>query len=127
MDPGSCLNWMLERASGRDFSYVHTDNNLHLSYERKMRAALTVHPLALAHCHMRTIDEAGRHVNVYRRGSFDLARLVSVNSLGRSVCRNHGAGRSRTRFQRARLCGRRALLRERLWFSALRPYSRCFT
>jgi len=40
MDPGSCLNWMLERATGRDFSYVHTDNNLHVSYVRRMRAAL---------------------------------------------------------------------------------------
>jgi len=28
MDPGSCLNWMLERAVGEHFSYIHTDNRL---------------------------------------------------------------------------------------------------
>lgn len=82
MDPGSCLNWMLERASGRDFSYVHTDNNLQPSYVRRMRAALQTHPLALAYCDMRTIDEAGHYANVYRRGAFDLPRLLSVDTLG---------------------------------------------
>jgi hypothetical protein len=82
MDPGSCLNWMLERATGRDFSYVHTDNNLHPAYVRTMRAALASHPLALAYCDMRTIDEQGSYRNVYKRGSFDLARLLSVDSLG---------------------------------------------
>jgi glycosyltransferase involved in cell wall biosynthesis len=82
MDPGSCLNWMLERAVGRDFSYVHTDNNLHPSYVRNMRAALAEDALALAYCDMRTIDERGRYLNVYRRGAFDLPRLLSVDSLG---------------------------------------------
>jgi glycosyltransferase involved in cell wall biosynthesis len=82
MDPGSCLNWMLERAVGRDFSYVHTDNNLHPSYVRNMRAALAEDALALAYCDMRTIDERGRYINVYRRGAFDLPRLLSVDSLG---------------------------------------------
>ncbi len=82
MDPGSCLNWMLERAVGRDFSYVHTDNNLHSSYVRRMREVLAEHPLSLGYCDMRTIDERGRYVNVYRRGSFDLSRLLSVDSLG---------------------------------------------
>ncbi len=82
MDPGSCLNWMLGRATGRDFSYVHTDNNLHISYVRRMRAALKAHPLALAYCDMRTIDERGRFKNVNRRGAFDLPRLLSLDTLG---------------------------------------------
>lgn len=82
MDPGSCLNWMLERAAGRDFSYVHTDNNLHVSYVRRMRAALQTSPLALAYCDMRTIDAAGHYANVNRRGAFDLPRLLSVDTLG---------------------------------------------
>lgn len=82
MDPGSCLNWMLERAQGRDFSYVHTDNNLHPAYVRLMRHALSRDDYALAYCDMRTIDAQGRYKNVYRRGKFDLPRLLSVDSLG---------------------------------------------
>jgi glycosyltransferase involved in cell wall biosynthesis len=82
MDPGSCLNWMLERAVGRDFSYVHTDNNLGASYVRCMRAALAERPMGLAYCDMRTIDAQGRYINVYRRGKFDLPRLLSADSLG---------------------------------------------
>lgn len=82
MDPGSCLNWMLERAVGRDFSYIHTDNNLSPSYVRRLRAALAGHPLGLAYCDMRTIDAAGRYFGVFRRGAFDLPRLLSVDTLG---------------------------------------------
>jgi glycosyltransferase involved in cell wall biosynthesis len=82
MDPGTCLNWMLERAVGRDFSYVHTDNNLHRSYVRRLRAALAGYPLGLAYCDMRLIDDRGRYIAVLRRGAFDLSRLLSVDTLG---------------------------------------------
>ena len=82
MSPGLCLNWMLERAQGRDFAYIHSDNNLRPSFVRRMRAALATDPLTLAYCDMRTIDEQGRHLNVFRRGAFDLARLMSVDTLG---------------------------------------------
>ncbi|MGE0114761.1 MAG: glycosyltransferase family 2 protein [Steroidobacteraceae bacterium] len=82
MDPGTCLNWMLERAIGRDFSYIHTDNNLHISYVRRMRAALEGHPLGLAYCDMRTIDETGNYIQVSRRGFFDLPRMLSTDPLG---------------------------------------------
>ncbi|MGC3982711.1 MAG: glycosyltransferase [Steroidobacteraceae bacterium] len=82
MDPGSCLNWMLERAQGRDFSYVHTDNNLYPSYVRRMRAALRAHPLSLAYCDMRAINDIGRRLHIFRRGRFDLARLLSTDTLG---------------------------------------------
>src|SRR5688572_21276974 len=82
MDPGSCLNWMLERAVGREFSYIHTDNNLHPSFVRRMRAALQGHEFGLAYCDMRTIDDRGVHRNVYRRGEFDLPRLLSIDTLG---------------------------------------------
>jgi len=82
MDPGTCLNWMLDRAVARDFSYVHTDNNLGTSYVRKLRAALADHPLGLAYCDMRIIDDAGRYSSVFRRGEFDLPRLLSVDVLG---------------------------------------------
>lgn len=82
MDPGTCLNWMLERARGEHFSYVHTDNNLHPSYVRSMRAALATHPLALAYCDTRVLDGDGRRTAVCRRGAFDLARLFSLDPLG---------------------------------------------
>jgi len=82
MDPGTCLNWMLDRAVGRDFSYVHTDNNLGISYVRQLRAALAEHPLGLAYCDMRIIDDAGGCINMFRRGEFDLPRLLSVDVLG---------------------------------------------
>jgi glycosyltransferase involved in cell wall biosynthesis len=82
MDPGSCLNWMLERATGSVFSYVHTDNNLHVSYVRHMRAALASQPLGLAYCNSRAIDEKGRYTGIFLRGEFDLARLLSVDTLG---------------------------------------------
>jgi glycosyltransferase involved in cell wall biosynthesis len=82
MDPGSCLNWMLEHAIGSEFSYVHTDNNLHPSYVRHMRTALVGHPLGLAYCNMRTINEKGRRTGIFQRGDFDLARLLSTDTLG---------------------------------------------
>lgn len=84
MDPGQCLNWMLEKTAGRGtmFSYVHTDNNLAPGYVRRLRAALAGDELALAYCDMRTIDGDGRRIAVTRRGSFDLARLLSLSPLG---------------------------------------------
>lgn len=82
MDPGSCLNWMLERAKGEHFSYVHTDNNLHPSYVRRLRRALSGHELGLAYCDMRVIDDAGKPKHLFRRGAFDLARLLSLDPLG---------------------------------------------
>ena len=82
MDPGSCLNWMLERSHGRDFSYVHTDNNLRADYVRSFRAALAGDPLSLAYCDMRVIDDGGNRVGVFRRGAFDLPRLLSLSPLG---------------------------------------------
>jgi glycosyltransferase involved in cell wall biosynthesis len=82
MDPGTCLNWMLERARGDMFSYVHTDNNLHPRYVSSMRAALHERALGLAYCDKRIIDGAGRRIGVLRRGSFDLPRLLSLDPLG---------------------------------------------
>jgi glycosyltransferase involved in cell wall biosynthesis len=82
MDPGTCLNWMLERARGDMFSYLHTDNNLDPRYVSVMRAAMHGHPLALAYCDMRVIDGSGRRKGVHRRGSFDLPRLLSLDPLG---------------------------------------------
>lgn len=82
MDPGSCLNWMLERAEGRDFSYVHTDNNLRPDYVRACRAALAGDPLSLAYCDMKVIDDDGKRIGVSRRGAFDLPRLLSLSPLG---------------------------------------------
>jgi len=82
MDPGSCLNWMLARAQGRDFSYIHTDNNLYPGYVRAMRAALASDPLSLAYCDLRLIDDDGRRVGVHRRGAFDLPQLLSTAPLG---------------------------------------------
>lgn len=82
MDPGSCLNWMLERVQGRDFSYVHTDNNLDPRYVRCMREALSSHPLGLAYCDYRVIDDDGRRVQVIRRGAFSPAQLFSLRPLG---------------------------------------------
>jgi len=82
MDPGTCLNWMLERAHGEMFSYLHTDNNLLPDYVRRFRAALQGRPLGLAYCDMRVIDGSGRCTGVHRRGSFDLPRLLSLDPLG---------------------------------------------
>ena len=82
MDPGTCLNWMLQRAQGEAFSYLHTDNNLLPDYVRTFRAALQGRPLGLAHCDHRIIDGGGRCTGVHRRGSFDLPRLLSLDPLG---------------------------------------------
>lgn len=82
MDPGTCLNWALERAQGRDFSYVHTDNNLAPNYVALMRKALSQDDLALAYCDMKVIDDKGHYTGVYRRREFDLARLISLSPLG---------------------------------------------
>jgi glycosyltransferase involved in cell wall biosynthesis len=82
MDPGTCLNWMLERAVGRYFSYIHTDNNLGSQYVSSLRAELAGRPLGLAYCDMRVIDDAGKYIGVFRRGKFDLTRLISADTLG---------------------------------------------
>ena len=82
MDPGSCLNWMLQRARGEHFSYVHTDNNLEPGYVRQLRSALQGKELALAYCDMHVIDGAGKRERLFRRGEFDLGRLVSFDTLG---------------------------------------------
>ena len=82
MDPGSCLNWMLKHATGKMFSYIHTDNNLHVSYVSKMRNALEGKALGLAYCNMRTIDDSGKYLGVFLRGEFNLARMLSIDPLG---------------------------------------------
>lgn len=84
MDPGSCLNWVLEREGPkhRDFSYVHTDNHLRTDYVRQMRRALEVSDNTLAYCDMRSMDGQGALTGVFRRGRFDLARLFSLSPLG---------------------------------------------
>src|SRR5882757_879432 len=82
MDPGSCLNWMLAHAHGELFSYLHTDNNLYPSYVRHMKVALLGHELGLAYCDMCVIDDQGQRVKLFRRGAFDLPRLLSLDTLG---------------------------------------------
>ena len=82
MDPGSCLNWLLERARGELFSYVHTDNNLRADYVRRMRQALAGRPMGLAYCDSRTIRGDGSPKELFRRGPFDVARLFSLDTLG---------------------------------------------
>jgi hypothetical protein len=82
MDPGTCLNWMLARAQGTMFSYLHTDNDLQPNYVRAFRAAMSGRELALAYCDMRLIDGSGRCTGVHRRGRFDFPRLLSLDPLG---------------------------------------------
>lgn len=84
MDPGSCLNWVLEREGQqhRDFSYIHTDNLLRSDYVRQMRLALAHADNSLAYCDMRSMDGQGELTGVFRRGTFDLARLFSLSPLG---------------------------------------------
>lgn len=83
MDPGTCLNWMLERAKGEHFSYIHTDNRLLPSFVRSHRAALSAHPLALAVCDYWEITEAGLRSKLRRRPDpFPLGRLFSVDTIG---------------------------------------------
>lgn len=82
MDPGTCINWALERTTSRYFSYVHTDNNLGIDYVKQMRFNLAHHNRCIAYCDMRVIDDNGCHTSVFRRGEFDLARLASLSPLG---------------------------------------------
>src|SRR5690606_36742325 len=82
IDPGTFLNWALHRAVSRDFSYVHTDNLLDPEYVGAMRQALAGHDLSVAYCDMRTIDDDGKRIGLFRRGCFDLPRLLSFSSLG---------------------------------------------
>jgi glycosyltransferase involved in cell wall biosynthesis len=83
MDPGSCLNWMLERAVGEHFSYIHTDNRLLPSFVRSHRRALAAHPLAVAVCDYWEITEAGARRKLRRRQDpFPLDRLFSVDTIG---------------------------------------------
>ena len=82
MSPGHCLNWMLARAEGRDFSYVHTDNRLLPDYVRAMRAALSHDACSLAYCDLYLIDADGRRKALSRRGRFELPRLLGMAPLG---------------------------------------------
>lgn len=82
MDPGECINWALERADNRDFSYIHTDNLLAPNYVSAMRTALACNEFALAYCDLKSIDANGKYTGIFRRGKFDLARLFSFSSLG---------------------------------------------
>lgn len=83
MDPGSCLNQLLELAKGECFSYVHTDNRLLSNYVRLSREALARHPLALAVCNYWEIAESGQRLKIRRRRNpFPLSRLFSVDSIG---------------------------------------------
>jgi hypothetical protein len=83
MDPGTCLNWMLERAKGEHFSYIHTDNRLLPSFVSSHRKALAVHPLALAVCDYWEITEVGQRRKIRRRQDpFPLERLFSVDTIG---------------------------------------------
>jgi hypothetical protein len=83
MDPGSCLNWMLERCRGEHFSYIHTDNRLLPTFVGAHRRALATHPLAVAVCDYWEITEAGQRRKVRRRPDpFPLRRLFSVDTIG---------------------------------------------
>ncbi|MBK8571584.1 MAG: glycosyltransferase [Holophagaceae bacterium] len=85
MDPGTCLNLMLEKAKGRgrDFSYIHTDNRLLPCFVGDHRKALAGHPLSLAACDYWEMDEQGRRTKIRRRPEpFPLGRLFSVDSIG---------------------------------------------
>ena len=83
MDPGTCLNWMLERVQGEHFSYIHTDNRLLPSFVGAHRRALAAHPLALAVCDYWEITEAGQRRKLRRRQDpFPLRRLFSVDTIG---------------------------------------------
>ena len=84
MDPGTCINWVLDREGHlhRDFSYIHTDNLLRSDYVSEMRRALSQSDSCIAYCDMKCLDGKGRYTSVFRRGSFDLARLFSLSSLG---------------------------------------------
>lgn len=85
MDPGTCLNLLLEqvRGRGRDFSYIHTDNRLLPCFVGDHRNALSQHPLCLVACDYWEMDEQGQRTKVRRRPEpFPLRRLFSVDSIG---------------------------------------------
>ena len=83
MDPGTCLNWMLERAQGEHFSYIHTDNRLLPTFVGAHRAALSAHPMAVAVCDYWEMDEEGKRLKIRRRPDpFPLSRLFSVDTIG---------------------------------------------
>lgn len=82
MDPGACLNWMLDQAEGRDFAYIHTDNILHSSFVAKCREALSKHPLSLCYCGHRVIDEEGHTGDLDRRWDYDLGNVLGCQGLG---------------------------------------------
>ena len=83
MDPGACLNRLLEMAEGTHFSYVHTDNCLCPNYVRELRQALSGHPLALAYCDYYVVDADGQARRRRRRPSnFTVEQLFSVESIG---------------------------------------------
>src|SRR5690348_15183330 len=82
MDPGACLNWMLDQAEGRDFAYIHTDNILHSSFVARCREALSKHPLSLCYCGHRVIDEEGHTGDLDRRWDYDLGNVLGCQGLG---------------------------------------------
>ncbi len=83
MDVGTCLNWMLERAKGPHFSYIHTDNRLLPCFVGDHKRALSTHPAALAVCDYWEINEAGRRQKLRRRPDpFPLRRLFSTDTIG---------------------------------------------
>ncbi|MBL0313257.1 MAG: glycosyltransferase [Holophagaceae bacterium] len=83
MDVGTCLNWMLARAKGPEFSYIHTDNRLLPCFVGDHKQALSAHPMAVAVCDYWEIDEAGRRQKRRKRPDpFPLRRLFSTDSIG---------------------------------------------
>lgn len=83
MDPGTCLNVLLEQAEGDHFSYIHTDNRLSKGFVRRHRRALNSHPLALAYCDYWEMNSAGKRPRLRRRpDQFPTSRLFSSDSIG---------------------------------------------
>jgi len=83
MDPGSCLNILLEKAKGDFFSYIHTDNRLSPGFVRRHRSALSAHPMALAYCNYWEMDAEGTKPRLRSRPKvFPSDRLFSSDSIG---------------------------------------------
>ena len=83
MDVGTCLNWMLERAKGPYFSYIHTDNRLLPCFVGDHKKALSKDLLGLAVCDYWEISEEGRRQKLRKRPDpFPLRRLFSTDSIG---------------------------------------------
>ncbi len=80
--PGACLNDLLAASRGDGFSYIHTDNNLAPSFVREMREGLEGHPLSLAYCDLRLMNEAGVPSGIWRRPHYDLGNILGSASLG---------------------------------------------